>query len=368
MCRSRKLKEGRQLTRNVIDLKISPRGVRRWIVRYLSRRYRCLKCGYNSIPQDFPTETKYGRSLVSWCIYHLIACGQNMGRIEASLEDVFGLPLPRPSLHRFKVAVAQYYEPYYEQLFQEILKGHILHIDETEVDLRDKKGYVWVIASLNSAYYFYRASREGSFLEDMLKGFPGVLISDFYTAYDSLNIPQQRCLIHLIRDLNDDLLKNPFNEEYKDFAQRFSTLLKTIVDTIDRFGLKKRHLHKHKAAVEQFCRWALKKDFTSEVARKYQKKFQKYETMLFTFLDHDAVPWNNNNAEHAMKSFARYRRFADGRFTENSIQDYLVLLSLCQTCRYRGINFLKFLIGEKSDPSFGPGVRKLSLNSRETSE
>ncbi len=32
------------------------------------------------------------------------------------------------------------------------------------------------------------------------------------------------------------------------------------------------------------------------------------ENKLFTFLDYDGVPWNNNNAEHAIKHFAIFRR------------------------------------------------------------
>jgi hypothetical protein len=43
----------------------------------------------------------------------------------------------------------------------------------------------------------------------MLKDFKGVLVSDFYSAYDAIPCPQQKCLIHLIRDLNDDVLKHP---------------------------------------------------------------------------------------------------------------------------------------------------------------
>ena len=70
------------------------------------------------------------------------------------------------------------------------------------------KGYVWVMTSTDSVYFFYKKSREGSFLAEMLKTFKGVLVSDFYTAYDVANVPQQRCLIHLMRDMNDDLLKN----------------------------------------------------------------------------------------------------------------------------------------------------------------
>ena len=67
--------------------------------------------------------------------------------------------------------------------------------------------------------------------------------------------------------------------------------------------------------------------------------------MLFTFLSYDGVPWNNNNAEHAIKSFAKYRRFADGVVTENTVKDYLVLLSVCLSCEYRGIEFLGALLG-----------------------
>jgi hypothetical protein len=48
-----------------------------------------------------------------------------------------------------------------------------------------------------------------------------------------------------MRDLNNDLYKEPFNEELKALASEFGSLLKQIVDTIDRFGLKARYLRKH---------------------------------------------------------------------------------------------------------------------------
>jgi hypothetical protein len=34
--------------------------------------------------------------------------------------------------------------------------------------------------------YFFRPNREGRFLKDILKDFKGVLVTDFYGAYDSL--------------------------------------------------------------------------------------------------------------------------------------------------------------------------------------
>jgi hypothetical protein len=83
---------------------------------------------------------------------------------------------------------------------------------------------------------------------------------------------------------------------------------------------------------------------SSEVATKYQKRIEKYGYRLFTFLDHDQVPWHNNDAEHAIKAFARYRRFADGLFTKNTVRDYLTILGVFQTCDYRGLNVLDFLL------------------------
>ena len=69
---------------------------------------------------------------------------------------------------------------------------------------------------------------------------------------------------------------------------------------------------------------------------------------MFTFLDHDGVPWNNNNAEHAIKRFAKYRRDADGRFTERSLQEYLVLATVLETCEFNNLNVLKFLLSKEA--------------------
>src|SRR5262249_37712282 len=160
------------------------------------------------------------------------------------------------------------------------------------------------------------------------------LVTDFYTGYDSLPCGQQKCLVHLIRDFNADLMANPYDEEFKALAGEFGRLLRSVVATIDRYGLKRRHLHKHKASVARFFRARGARVYRSELAGDYQKRLLKNEGKLFTFLDHDGVPWNNNNAEHAIKAFAYYRRVSDGQMREEGLSAYLVLLSIYQTCKY----------------------------------
>ena len=151
-----------------------------------------------------------------------------------------------------------------------------------------------------------------------------------------------------MRDLNNDIYKEPFNQEIKAIVQEFAALLKPIIDTIDRFGLKSRFLRKHKLAVARFYDMLLCRKYDTELALKAQERFKKNRMRLFTFLNYDNVPWNNNNAEHAVKSFAALRKNIDGSTTERGIHDYLLLLSIHQTCIYREIDFFGFLrSGEK---------------------
>ena len=192
----------------------------------------------------------------------------------------------------------------------------------------------------------------------MLNDFKGVLVSDFYAAYDSIQCPQQKCLIHLIRDLNDDVLKHPYDAELKRLASAFAVLLKPMVETIDQYGLKSRFLRKHLSAVERFYRQISKCNLQSETAVKLKDRLERNRDKLFTFLSFDGVPWNNNNAEHAVKPFAILRHVIAGVTTEKGIRDYLVLLSVCETCKYMGVDFLDFLLsGEKDIHAFAESLR-----------
>ena len=73
---------------------------------------------------------------------------------------------------------------------------------------------------------------------------------------------------------------------------------------------------------------------------KIKQRFEKNRDTLFTFLKHDGVPWNNNNAEHAVKAFATLRQVIKGVTSESGLRNYLVLLSICETCNYQGLDFL----------------------------
>ena len=50
-----------------------------------------------------------------------------------------------------------------------------------------------------------------------------------------------------------------------------------------------------------------------------------------------------------LKPLLRSDAFLEGVTRDRDFQDYLVLLSVCETCRYRGINFWDFLCSGYKD-------------------
>src|SRR5262249_52208055 len=116
-----------------------------------------------------------------------------------------------------------------------------------------------------------------------------------------------------------------------------------------RRGLKRHFLRKHLKEVDKFYQFLDRSEFKSDAVLKCQQRFHKNREKLFTFLDCDGVPWNNNNAEHAIKAFARLRKVISGTSTKKGIEEYLTLLTVQQTCESRGIDFLDFVRSGQRD-------------------
>jgi len=335
--------------RTCLDLRFTPSGIKKWVTEYVTKVYHCNNCNEYFVPIRYSKKRFYGHGLMAWVVHQFIICSISFTNLERITRDLLGLPLNYERFIEIKSNAVKYYTDTYENILSKIINSRIIHIDETKIKLQKEEGYVWVLTNMEEVVYFYRPTRETEFLHELLEDFDGILISDFYTGYDSLKCSQQKCLLHLIRDLNDALLKNPLDDELKELVIAFGSILRNIVGTIDRFGLKSRYLNKHKKEVKSFFNKLEKQEFVSEIGEKLQKRLIKYKTKLFTFLDHDGVPWNNTNVEHAIKYFAKYRRLVNGRIIEKGLNDYLVLLSVYQTCDYKGIRFMDFLLSKEKD-------------------
>lgn len=344
--------------KRAIDLVITPGAIRRKVVEFTTVAYRCESCQKCFTPERYDRLTRYFHGLMSWFAYQHITHRLGARSLAALFYETFGVRVNFWEFADFRHLLVHKYRKTYKMLLAQLIAGPVLYVDETEIKLKDGDGYVWVFASPSATIYIFRRSREGNFLRQMLKDFKGVLVSDFYSAYDGLPCLQQRCLIHLMRDMNRAILDNPFDQELQSITAPFGALLRSIVTTIDEHGLKQRYLQIHAKAVEAFLDVLAERLYESEASKALRERLLRNRQRLFTFLQHDGVSWNNNLAENAIKRVSNYRENVRRSVKEAGLAEYLVLLGLYQTCRVRNTSFLKFLLSQECDmDAFAAGKR-----------
>ena len=222
--------------------------------------------------------------------------------------------------------------------------------------------YAWVFTDGSHVLFRLTPTRESAVVREVLGDYDGILITDFYGGYDAVLCRQQKCLVHLIRDLNNDLWRTPFDTELETFVLEVRDLVVPILEAANKYGLRRRHLRRFGKSVDRFYQQVItSRTYRSEPVRTYQKRFRRYRQSLFTFLEYDGIPWNNNMGERALRHLTVQRKIS-GSFYESLAPAYLLLLGLAQTCRFQDKSLLKFLLsGQKDIDAFKPTKRRQTL-------
>jgi len=229
-CRVTEFYKHGRYTKTVYDLRFGRLSIRRWIVNYRSHRYRCFQCKATFWSEQWlAISGKIGPNLLSYAMYQVIELKLPQRIFALSMKQLFGLDLSSTIVGQLKTRAARTYRRTYDAILKRLATGHLLHADETKINIAGGSGYVWVFTNLEEVAFYYNETREAEVLQTLFSSFGGVLVSDFYNAYDSMTCPQQKCLIHLIRDLNEDLRKQPFNDELSKMVREFSALMQAIV-------------------------------------------------------------------------------------------------------------------------------------------
>jgi len=336
----------------VIDLVFTENGCRKTVTKYVGPRAYCPRCGKDYGPHyngKLGRNKLYGHNFQAWVVYQRLVLRLPYQLIVQTLQDQFNQTLNVNNIFSFLGYFSQYYVETEEKIVQAVLRSPFVHVDETKISIRGVNHYVWVFTNGTHVFFRMTATREATIVHEMLSGYGGVLISDFYGGYDAVPCRQQKCLVHLIRDLNDDLWSHPFDATFEKLVVDIGALITPMLADVERYGLKERHLRKHRKRVDAFYANITRYDFEgSELVATYVKRFVRYRESLFTFLEQDGIPWNNNMAERALRHLAVQRKIS-GSFFEGAAHRYLLLLGLAQTCRFQRISLLKFFVSRERD-------------------
>ncbi|QDU89461.1 Transposase IS66 family protein [Pirellulimonas nuda] len=368
-CKRAGLKRSRKTSEHsLIELGRTKNGCKRFVVKYVGHQAFCPECTYYYPPPAIKRLRAhiFGRSIKCWAVHFRIVLRLPIRVISDLLDTLISEHVAASSVSGFVGDIADEYAATEELLESQLLASRHLHVDETKINVRGVDCYAWVVTDGQHVLLRFSESRQISVVEGLLKQYEGVVVSDFYGGYDCLTCKQQRCLVHLIRDLNEDLWKNPFNQDYELFLSKIRDMFVPIFEDVGKHGLKSRYLKKHMKAVDQFYRDVIEgQDSGSELGEKYKKRFRRYRESLFRFLIEDGIPWNNNMAERSLRHLSVQQKISGCFFGQSGADDYLRLLSISQTCRFQDKPFLDFLLsGERDIDQFKPPRRRQKPKAR----
>lgn len=328
--------------RQVVHIPIVP--VR--VVEHLYIERRCPVCGKRNVPKVELSGEVAGKNRLSSETMAMIASLREVGRLPLKgicwlLETFHGLKLSQGELVRVLDVVAARAEGHMEELRDQLRSSAVVHGDETGWREAGENGYLWSFSTEQVHYLVRRKSRASEVVREVLgEDFSGVLVSDFYSAYNFLDCPHQRCWVHLLRDVHELVERHPDDESLMQWAKALKELYLEAKATSQRAkGLPKaERVAARQAFEERLLELAapyLKMDVPQRVLC---QRIDRFLAELFTFVELPMVPSDNNAAERALRPQVVARKISGGSRSSKGSKTKTTLASIFSTWQLRGLN------------------------------
>jgi transposase len=294
-------------------------------------------------------EGRIGVRLASLLAYLRTTLRLPIRAIRAYLDTVHGLSLSTGEIAELLHRLQQQVAPAIAELKRDAQASQVIHADETGWRENGQNGYVWLMATGGEhpvRYYLRDASRGQPVLHRLLGLTEGAvptacLVSDFYAGYNDYAGPQQRCWIHLVRDLHTLKEEHPDHPAVLSWARSVRSLYDDALAWLDTYAqasaAERQRLYEalHLRARAAGYQYARVRDHPCQALA---QRLLRHQDELFQFVVRDEVPPDNNLAERAARPLVVMRKISGGTRSAKGTTTRLGLASLLETWRVRGLN------------------------------
>lgn len=340
--------------RQVIEIPETP--VR--IIEHQVMARHCGVCNKVHIPKLDLSGEVVGKHRVGVRLMSLVAklhteCRVPLKTIQNSIRTLYGLHLSLGELCGILHTVADRGSGEYGKLLEAIRGSPVVNADETGWREDGLNGYIWSFSTPEARYFAYNRSRSSDVPKELLgEEFAGVLVCDFYCAYNVLLSRRQRCWAHFLRDLNK--LKDEHSQE-SDVVDWVEKVI-SIYRGAKRFRAKKfdDRLKKRIAIQDELHELALLYVKTEAPQHVLAERIERFLPELFVFVEDPSVPSSNNAAERSVRPSVIARKVSGGTRSAKGSVTAMTLMSLFGTWKLRGLDTLaicrQMLVGPQHNP------------------
>ncbi len=311
------------------------------VTEHTIHRDWCPKCQKKVEPRvgdALPGSTLGNRVLVlsAWLHY---ALGNTLSQIAEVFDFHLQMKVSEGGLVQMWYRLQTILFAWYEQIQQESLHSAVLHADETSWRVVGKTHWLWCFATQDLTYYMIDRSRGSPALAKFFtQEFGGTLVSDFWGAYNAVVCAfRQKCLAHLFRELeHTEKYKSP-GGDWPEFAKKLRRLLGDAIrlwrrreeHSVQAYTSRRDRIHFRLAEL-------IETPWEDSNVNRLIKRFRRHQDELFTFLDREGVPFDNNHAERTIRPAVIIRKNSHGNRSQQGANCQAVLMSVFRTLKQRG--------------------------------
>ena len=229
---------------------------------------------------------------------------------------------------------------WYEEITDDIQNAGVLHGDETGWRVNGKTHWLWCFTSKTATIFTIERSRAGPVVLKFIKEyFDGVLVSDFWFAYNVLTCAKQKCLVHLLRELERVWKYKDSGGDWPEFCKK----LKRLIHDAIRLQRRKAELDettylRRCDRIDKRLKAMIEQEWSNKNAKRLIKRLRRHQDEVFTFLRHADVPFDNNFGERSIRGAVIMRKNSFNNRSEKGAMTQSVLMSVFFTIKQRGLN------------------------------
>ncbi len=321
------------------------------IAEHRAHLLRCSQCGQRTRAQ-LPAEVRrsaFGPRLQA--AIALLSVRNRVSRRDASelCEELFGCAVSSGSVDAIcQRASAALAEPY-AGLREAVKDAPVLWVDETGWRCGGQRRTLWGAIAERFAAFHIAADRHERELPELIgEGFAGIVSSDRWWAYDSLDpARRQVCWAHLLRDFRRH---SEGLADQQRFGEAGLEVCRGLFAAWDAFATHadRERLAREIAPLKRELRALLEPHRTKSTRnrrfRTFARNLLKIWPALWTFTEIEGVEPTNNRAERGLRGAVIYRKISLGSQSEAGERFAERMLSVSQTCRLQGHSLFGFLV------------------------
>ena len=319
-----------------------PDNVRIETVRHIIHRDFCPNCrkAVEPVITEALPNSSIGNSVLILSAWLHFALGNTISQILEVFNFHLQFKMSQGGLVQMWHRLAAIVLSWYQEIIEDIQKAGVLHGDETGWRVNGKTHWLWCFTSNTATIFTIERSRASPVVLEFIKEcFAGVFVSDFWYAYNVLTCTKQKCLGHLLRELKRV-------QQYKDTSgdwARFGKKLKRLIRDAIRLRKRKAELEEGTyqgrcERIEKRLRLILEYDWFNKEVKRLLKRLIRHQKELFTFLQNEDVPYDNNFGERSIRGAVIMRKNSYNNRSEKGAMTQSVLMSVFFTIKQRGLN------------------------------